>query len=208
MIIKICGITDPQDAIDAAKFGADWVGILLSKKAKHFVSSAQGKEIAQAAREHGIKPIGVFVDEHADEILDSCANVGVNTVQLHGKASKQYIHLLLPIYELIFTLGVSNDGVIDHDDIDIIQTVGRGHKDLPSWMLFDCANSGTKFHPPFRCPWLLSGGITPHNVQEAISLLNPNGIEVSTSVEKPGTVRKDPRLVENLIRNVRDKVES
>lgn len=215
MIIKICGITDPQDAIDAARFGANWIGILLSRRSKRFVNVSQGKEIAQAAREHGVKPIAVFVDEHGDEILDACAKVGVNTIQLHGKVSKQYIHLFLPLFEIVFALGVSCDGVIIQEDIDIVQSVGDGNKILPPWMLFDYLEGGsgrsfswTKFHPPFRCPWILAGGINPANVGEAVKMLCPHGIDVSTGVEKSGSVRKDPRLIEKLITNTKQAFQS
>jgi phosphoribosylanthranilate isomerase len=214
MIIKICGITDPQDARDAALLGADWVGFLLSRKSKRCVSVAQGREIAQAARESGVKPIAVFVDETGEEILDACTQVGIHTIQLHGKGSKQYIHLFLPLFELVFALGVSSEGIIVKEDIELVQSVGYGQKILPPWMLFDYLEGGSgrsfswaKFHPPFRCPWILAGGVNPINVAEAISLLHPHGIDVSSGVEKPNSIRKDRFLIEQLITNTKSAYE-
>ncbi len=210
MIIKICGVTDPQDAVDAAQLGANWIGIALSRRSKRYVTITQAKEIAKAAREHGAKPIAVFVDENGDEILDTCSQIGVHSIQLHGKESKQYIRFFLPLFEIVFVLGVSSDGTIVQEDVDLVQSVGHGQKTLPPWMLFDYLEgesgrsfSWSKFHPPFRCPWILAGGVNPRNVAEAITLLRPHGIDVSSGVEKKGSVRKDRFLVEQLITNIK-----
>ena len=131
MIIKICGVTDPQDAVDAAQLGANWIGIALSRRSKRYVTITQAKEIAKAAREHGAKPIAVFVDENGDEILDTCSQIGVHSIQLHGKESKQYIRFFLPLFEIVFVLGVSSDGTIVQEDVDLVQSVGHGQKTLP-----------------------------------------------------------------------------
>ena len=81
--VKICGVMTPADASMAAAAGADFIGMILWPKAKRSVDPATtGRSIADAARQHGAVPVGVFVDEDADGIVKACRDAGVNVAQV------------------------------------------------------------------------------------------------------------------------------
>lgn len=210
LLIKICGVTDPQDAADAAHLGADWIGFHLSHKSKRCVTVSQAREIVQSCRESKVNPVAVFSDEDGDEILDLCAKTGIDTIELRGKQSRQYMHLLLPFFEIVFSLRVTSKGTLFKEDMSVIQPSGRERKVLPPWMLFDHLEGGPysrcwrDFLPQFPGPWMLGGDITIENVESAILCLHPYGINVCGSIEKSASVRKDKALMEQLINNARE----
>lgn len=86
MKVKICGITHPEDALHAAKCGADYIGIIFAKTSKRCVTPEQAVAIAKAAREGGAEPVGVFVDAGSDVIKAVCKRAKISTVQLYGES--------------------------------------------------------------------------------------------------------------------------
>lgn len=87
-LIKICGVVSKQDAELAAGAGADYIGMILWPKARRSVPLETAAQISEAARRHGAKPVGVFVDEDFADIVRSCKAAGIATAQLHGKAAR------------------------------------------------------------------------------------------------------------------------
>ena len=83
-LVKICGVTNPEDAAMAASLGADFIGMILWPRAKRSVPFSLGAEIAAAAREGGAQPVGVFVDEGGEDIARACEAVGVSIAQVRG----------------------------------------------------------------------------------------------------------------------------
>lgn len=81
-LVKMCGITSPEDAAMAAKAGANYVGMIVWPKSKRSVCLSLAREIAAAAREGGAEPVGVFVDENATEIEDMCIAAGLGIAQV------------------------------------------------------------------------------------------------------------------------------
>src|SRR5690348_14407269 len=85
-IIKICGITHPDDARIAAQKGADWIGIVHAHHSKRSVEVTLAAEIASAAIENGALPVGVFVNEQADSVIKIAQRTGIKKVQLYGNS--------------------------------------------------------------------------------------------------------------------------
>ncbi|MBO7482659.1 MAG: phosphoribosylanthranilate isomerase [Kiritimatiellae bacterium] len=83
-LLKICGVTDPAFAAEAARRGVAYVGIIFAAKSPRRVSVERAKEIASAASAGGAASVGVFVEQGADEIERIAAEVGLDVVQLHG----------------------------------------------------------------------------------------------------------------------------
>lgn len=81
-LIKMCGITSPEDAAAAATAGANYVGMIVWPKSKRSVSVSLAREIAAAARENGAEPVGVFVDESAAEIEKACSAADLAIAQV------------------------------------------------------------------------------------------------------------------------------
>lgn len=189
MQIKICGITHPDDALMAAKLGANYIGMIFSKSSKRNVSHALGKEIADAARMKDAEPVGVFVEATFDEILLCCELTGITTVQLQGDLARQHASRLdLNIFYAIPDL--FNYTTIPLHVIPLFDNGGGTGKTF-DWKTFV---------PPKDKNWFLAGGLTPSNVHEAIRTLSPYGVDVSSGVEYKETRRKDPGLVAAFIK--------
>lgn len=205
MKVKICGVTHPGDAEYAACSGADYIGIIFAEQSRRKVSLPVAKGIAEATREAGAEPVGVFADQAADQIISICEKTGIDTIQLHGAASQQALHALLGCYSIIHAIFVEKNGIP-------LQAQTLPSSVIP---LYDNSNGGKgapfdwkAFSPPKNTYWILAGGLNAVNVAEAIALLKPNGVDVATGVEFFNETRKDPILVKAFIeaaKNVKGK---
>jgi phosphoribosylanthranilate isomerase len=202
MLVKICGVTDPEDAFIAAEAGADMVGMILWKGSKRGVSLEKAREIAVASKEAGSVPVAVFVEGTFSDIKDTCDAISVNTVQLHGHAVKRYVPELSKYYSCFLAASVNREGEMDPSEALMLAQLHSSAK----FLLFDHDSGGTgqpfcwdRFQPYPDKPWFLAGGIHPYNVSQALSKLKPWGIDVSSGVERKGTHRKDSDLIKHLI---------
>lgn len=199
MKVKICGITHPEDACMARQHGADFIGVIFARQSKRHVELPLAKKIIAAASQAGAVPIGVFVEQTAEEIVEICQEVGLTTAQLHGDVSRQTLAELQTHLSLIYAIPVERNGII------------KQMPELPVSVipLFDCLQGGSglsfdwnNFTPPSNSQWMLAGGLTPTNVGNAIRLLKPSGVDVAGGVEYQNSTRKDPELVKAFIQAV------
>lgn len=196
MKIKICGITNPEDAEVAVAAGADALGFVMYRKSPRFVEPAVARTIV-ARLPPFVLAVGVFVNEEADRVRGLVDECGFALAQLHGDESAIYCQNLgrpalkairlkdrgtfLALAELhgrANVRGVLIDAFSDQAYGGTGQTV--------DWTLAQEAARST--------PIILAGGLTPANVAEAISQVRPYGVDVSSGVERsPG--KKDPEKV-------------
>lgn len=196
MKIKICGITNPEDAEVAVAAGADALGFVMYRKSPRFVEPAVARTIV-ARLPPFVLAVGVFVNEEADRVRGLVDECGFALAQLHGDESAMYCQNLgrpalkalrlkdrgtfLALAELhgrANVRGVLIDAFSDQAYGGTGQTV--------DWTLAQEAARST--------PIILAGGLTPANVAEAISQVRPYGVDVSSGVERsPG--KKDPEKV-------------
>lgn len=200
--IKICGITNEDDALFSAECGADFIGLIFVPWSPRFVEPEKAAVIAARLRENGksSRIVGVFHDASGDFIREINNVVGLDLAQLHGDESDDDIRDIgIPV---INTLHVSG-------------TLPDTHA-TPSaaWLLFDtydeqrAGGTGRRFDWSLLAtyerskPFFLSGGLTPENVVAAISLVRPDAIDVASGVEaSPGV--KDHTKVARLFERVR-----
>lgn len=213
LIIKVCGIVHPDDAVSAAKSGADCIGILFSPKSKRFVETPLAREIAEAASENGATPIGVFVDESYDQIMEILAKTGIKRIQLHGPSARSSLKLLPSFVEPIFVTNLDQRG----EPVDTCyegQIEDSMRKFQTHYFLYDSSNPGSGTSFPWKTfsnkgknrPWILAGGLNSENIQEAIEICDPDGVDVSTGVSdlsSPKGLRKDPKRMELFIKIAR-----
>lgn len=202
--IKICGLKDPLLAKKAVEMGAHFIGIMMHKPSKRYVSLQQAKQIATQVKAANGIPVGVFVDTSVNEINNIAATCGFTAVQLHGKARRNHQHLN-PTLKRIYVATVNPDGSIniDEDDIQPLQK----ERDL---LLFDNIEPGSgqlfeheNFSYTGDMPYLLAGGLTPNNVATVIKQIRPTGVDVSSGVESsPG--KKSKELIEKFIVNAKE----
>ena len=188
--VKICGITRAADACLAAELGAAAVGFVFWPQSPRFVNPVDAMVIAGQLPER-VASIGVFVDPPRDELCRVAELVGLSAVQLHGSESLEF-SLGLP-YPVVKAVGVRDSLSIDEilalpdelkvllDADDPIYRGGTGR--TIDWSVAAQVSSKREV--------FLSGGLTPDNVSEAIRIVQPYGVDVSSGVEStPG--QKDP----------------
>lgn len=211
MRIKICGITQPAQGCAIATMGATALGFICVPASPRYVTPAQVRAVVEQLPEN-IDRIGVFASTSCEEIEETVASSGLNAVQLHGDESPEFCYHLrsvLPNVEIIKALRVRSSLALEQADVyttcvDTLlldayhpQQLGGTGKTL------DWANL-QQFQP--GCPWLLAGGLTPDNVLDALHQVRPNGIDLSSGVERaPGD--KDLTKVAQLFEQLRKKVK-
>ncbi|MGF1497801.1 MAG: phosphoribosylanthranilate isomerase [Elainellaceae cyanobacterium] len=209
MRVKICGITTADQGLAIAQLGATDLGFICVRRSPRYVTPQQIRAIAQSLSQNAasVGRVGVFADAPLEEICETVAIAQLTAVQLHGQESPQFCQALrqsLPDIELIKAFRVKTiDGLqqtqpyaaavhtllLDAYDPKLLG--GTGHT-------LDWA-SLKQFCPPL--PWLLAGGINPDNVLEALALAHPDGIDLSSGVERsPGVkdLHQVVRLFERL----------
>jgi phosphoribosylanthranilate isomerase len=204
MRIKICGLTQVDQAQAIAQLGVTDIGFICVKKSPRYVTAAQIASLTIVLPET-IGKVGVFANQSLTEILTTVDQGGLTIAQLHGDESPDFCQQLRqqrPDLEMIKALRIRDrlsldaaknyEAVVDAlllDAYDPNQLGGTGHP--LNW------DDLRQFRP--AVPWFLAGGLTPGNIQTALSQLHPDGIDLSSGVEiSPGI--KDLTKVEALMR--------
>ena len=184
-LVKICGITRLEDAQAAVAAGANALGFVFWPKSPRYVEPARAREIV-ATLPPAVTPVGVFVDQPAQEVNRIAAEVGLGAVQLHGAEDETYVQMMTrPVVKAVAVDGESAPAVdrwpsnvtVLLDVHDPVKKGGTGR--TIDWT---AASEIAK-----RRDIVLAGGLTPENVGDAIARVRPYGIDVSSGVEaKPG----------------------
>jgi indole-3-glycerol phosphate synthase/phosphoribosylanthranilate isomerase len=95
--VKLCGVTDADEAVMAARAGACFIGVILVKDSPRCVSAETAERIAAAAQAEGAGVVGVFRDDAADRVADAAQWLGLRAVQLHGAEDQAYVRALRPL---------------------------------------------------------------------------------------------------------------
>lgn len=198
--VKICGITNSEDARAALDAGADAIGLVFAKSPRR-VSVKQAEEITRALGPW-IAPVGVFVNASPDDILHTVRECRLSAVQLHGDETPADI-LKLKGVRVIKAFRVGED----------LRPVTAQSYQADAY-LFDTkvpgiyGGSGKSFDwsmlkaVAFDRPVIVSGGLDPKNVAKAIRAIRPYGVDVSSGVESaPG--KKNAKLIKEFIRNAK-----
>jgi phosphoribosylanthranilate isomerase len=198
--IKICGITDIEDALLAAELGADYLGFV-------FCPSPRQLTLEQASRlisglPGGAARVGVFLDQPLEEVreIDRCCRL--DYLQFHGQETPEY-------YRGFGDRAIKAVRVGSPEDLE---RLGRWETDL---VVLDSSVGGRSGGTGTSFPWewavsggnggprvILAGGLNPHNVARAIEMARPYAVDVSSGVEsRPG--KKDPYKLSAFIDAVR-----
>jgi phosphoribosylanthranilate isomerase len=203
--VKICGITHAKDALLARELGAWALGFIFYKKSPRYVAPQKAAEIIRRLPPF-ITPVGVFVNAGKEEILKIAEGCGIRTLQFHGEESPAFCRGFRS-YHVIKAFRVA--GVSDLKMASRYQVsaylVDTFKKDIygGSGQVFDWA---VLKNFPRKTPVILSGGLHPGNILEAIRSVRPYAVDVSSGVEeKPG--RKDPQKLQSLFRTLADQKE-
>ena len=198
--VKICGITNIDDALHAVACGADALGFVFYAKSPRCLTPEAAKEII-AALPPFVTTVGLFVNENPTRIRDVTAYCGLDVLQLHGEETPQDC-LLLP-RRVVKALRVKDEG-----SLKLLGYYPVSGLLLDSWVPGSYGGTGQCFNWNFASmaaktyQIILAGGLTPENVAEAVQTVHPYGVDVSSGVENaPGC--KDPAKVKAFIRNAK-----
>lgn len=198
--VKICGITNLEDAIFACECGADLLGFIFYKKSPRYITPEKAYSIISKLPS-SVEKVGVFVNELPDTINMIVEIAGLTAVQLHGEEPPEWI-------KEIKSFVIKAIRVKEKKDIREIKRYNSIRVFLLDSFTQSYGGSGKSFNWEIAKEAkkygriILSGGLTPENVAEAIRMVKPYGVDVSSGVErKPG--KKDREKVREFIRAVR-----
>jgi phosphoribosylanthranilate isomerase len=197
--IKICGITEERDAIEAVHFGVDAIGFVFSKNsARYLPPRAAGRIVAKLPP--FLAKVGVFVNEPADAVMDAVYAAGLTALQFHGEEAPEYCRrFTLPWYKT-FRVGAAFD-------LDRLAAY-----ECTTYLLEgDAGSDGGGEGPPDRVAAraarsfgrvVIGGALGPETVGNAIAAVEPYAVDVAGGVEfAPG--KKDVDRMEAFVRAVR-----
>lgn len=204
--IKICGITRPEDALAAANCGADAIGLVFAPLSRRYVDTARAKEILRELPS-GVSVIALFLDPDRDAVEQVLQQIEPDLLQFHGHESVKFCSRFGVPY--IKTIGVGHDAKGNVPDINAFI---EEYADAAA-LLFDSHAHGAAGGTGQRSDWrslprmggravVLAGGLTPDNVADAIRIVRPYAVDVSSGVEDaPGV--KSPEKMQAFIDEVR-----
>jgi phosphoribosylanthranilate isomerase len=217
MWVKICGNTSLEDALYAVEAGADAVGFVFAPSVRQ-VNAAQVQAIV-AGLPKGIETVGVFAGDDAEEIAQAVEESGLATVQLHGGVRLELALRLakrLPGIGIIPTVSWTVGGGDEPEaarQVDEVAAAPEGYRLLVDSKVGSASGgTGRRFdweqargvltrHADLRV--IVAGGLKPENVGDAVRVLRPWGVDVSSGVEQsPG--KKDREKVLGFVRAARE----
>ena len=181
--VKICGITNLEDATAAIDFGADALGFVFFKGSPRYVTVEQAAAIVCKLSAF-VTTVGVFVDESPEIISSAISGAGIDVVQLHGEEKTEACRFSRRSIKAIRI-----------KSIDSLEPL-KNFKDLVSAFLLDAYAPNTLGGTGRIFNWdiaveakqfgriILAGGLTPDNIQDAVRHVRPYGVDVSSGVEQ------------------------
>jgi phosphoribosylanthranilate isomerase len=202
--VKICGITDLDTALSAVEYGADALGFVFAES-KRRITIDRAKEIISALPKDLLK-IGVFVNEHRETIEKVVKETGINVIQLHGDESPgDCASFAMPVIKAL-SIGSSKD-LLQADEYGcdyLLLDSPRGKYRGGNGITFDWSLAAELVLKGKNV--ILAGGLTAENVAEAIQIIQPYMVDVSSGVELGG--KKDKEKIKRFIDKVKGRKEN
>ena len=203
-LIKICGITNLEDALAAVAAGADALGFNFYKPSPRYITPLQAGEIVAQLPE-SILTVGVFVNEPSPEEVQAIAGeAGIGALQLHGDESPEYCGELASRNYVIKTFAVSDTfdpQMVQRYEVEAIMLDTRDNRlrggtgRVFDWSIAEEVNK-------LVSKLYLAGGLSPENAAEAVSSVRPYAVDACSALEdKPG--RKNHERMRAFVRSVR-----
>lgn len=202
MFVKICGITNEEDALLSVAMGADALGFVFAHGSVRQVTPEMVRDIVKHLP-HGTVTVGVFRDERPERVVEIVNQIGLTGAQLHGReplSEVRRIRQRVPFVVQAFEAGDPAMAAAANGPADVllVDSPNPGSGRVFDWSMAEGVPGGVRL--------MLAGGLQPDNVGEAIRRIRPWGVDVSTGVEAtPG--RKDPRKVKRFIEAAKASAE-
>jgi phosphoribosylanthranilate isomerase len=197
MFVKICGITNEDDALLAVAMGADAVGFIFAPSTRQ-VAAQQVYDITRRLPPE-ILTVGVFRDEHPQRVIDTVNRSGVKAAQLHGHETVGMVAEVAEQIRWVIKAVVAGSPDAQRvgeyaTDLILVDAPTPGAGQVFDWSLVNDIPEGPRL--------ILAGGLDPDNVANAVERVRPWGVDVASGVERsPG--RKDPLKLKAFIERAR-----
>ncbi len=194
-LVKICGLTRPEDIDAVNSLSPDMAGFVFYGPSLRCVTRDAARELGSGL-DPSIVKVGVFVDEDPLVIADLVGFGIIDAVQLHGVEDGAYIHGLrrlvdAPVIKTFLVRDRRDIEVANRSDADyVLLDAGMGSGRTFDWSLLEDMDRD----------YILSGGLNPGNIRDAVKMLHPYGVDVSSGVETDG--RKDPSKMSAFLETV------
>lgn len=194
--VKICGITTPEDALLAARCGADAIGLVFYPPSPRNVSLEQAREILAAVPAF-VTTVGLFVDADSDYVQQLLQQLKLDLLQFHGDETPEYCSQFSRPYIKALRmqpgLNISQQANSYSDAQGIL---------LDAWVPGIPGGTGQSFDwqqiPELNRPLILAGGLSVTNVADAINMVKPWAVDVSGGVEQ-AKGKKSPTKVQEFM---------
>lgn len=200
--VKICGLCRPEDTAAAVRLGASFVGVILSRRGPRFLAAEAASEVL--ARRGDARAVGVFVDEPAARVERLTRLLALDVVQLHGREDEATVAALAGATGAVIWKAVRvRDGIAAAAD-------AARYAPHVDGILLDAFREGVEGGAGTRFDWaavadvraalgrdvqlIVAGGLTPWNVAEAVSVLRPDAVDVSSGVEARVRQKSEARM--------------
>ena len=203
--IKICGLSRIEDIAVANELLPDYIGFVFWERSKRNITKAEAAELKRNL-DKSIKAVGVFVDAEIDYIAD-LINCGIiDVAQLHGSENEVYIKRLRD--RLANDIGTAPVRIIKAFNVNKMTSFEEAESSSADYIMLDSGKGTGVTHDwsRLKCltrPYFLAGGLGPENVSEAIKVLQPFAVDVSSGVETDGV--KDADKMRAFVENVTKK---
>jgi phosphoribosylanthranilate isomerase len=195
--IKICGITNREDALFVAECGADAIGFIFYPKSPRYVAPEAAKKIIEKIP-MGITKVGVFVNHEIQEVKKTAKLCDLDLIQLHGAESPEYCCQFPP------SLVIKAFALQEEDDLEKLRgypvraILVDAHDPEHYGGTGERADWGLAAQVKEQHPLILAGGLSIANIQEAIELVAPHAVDINSGAERsPG--KKDHQMVKAII---------
>jgi phosphoribosylanthranilate isomerase len=200
MEIKICGITNLEDAASACEYGADALGFIFYKKSPRYITPETVRQIIDNLPRAVIR-VGVFVNHAIRTVKDIYEFCGLDLIQLHGDESPEYCR------QFPESILIKASSPRSEDELSILKyyPVKAVLIDARDPALYGGTGKKSDWEMAMKlkkiCPLVLSGGLNPGNILEAIETVLPNAVDVNSGVEV-SPQKKDSDKMKNIIKMV------
>ena len=211
MKIKVCGITNIDEALALSKAGVNYMGFIFYPASKRYVLHALTLDQIKSVQLPGVLKVGVFVNEPLEKVIATATEAGLDMVQLHGDETPNYCKEMANHYPVIKAFRISETDDVAYKIAEYLEEV--------DYLLFDTASSvyggsGISFdwkklaNATGQKPYFLSGGIGPDDVSKITSFVESDAagnciaVDVNSKFETaPG--QKNIQLLQSFIPTIK-----
>jgi phosphoribosylanthranilate isomerase len=204
MIVKVCGITNAEDAAAAIADGANAIGFNFYAPSPRYIAPHRAAEIPTAS---GVRRVGVFVNETRARVEEIARIAGLDVAQLHGEEAAGEYPASVTVWKAArVSAGFSFAAFADCPAEALLLDGPAGELYGGAGMNFDWQSVGQASRPVFR-RIILAGGLDASNVEKAVAIAHPWGVDACSGIESsPG--KKDHKKMLEFVRTARRALES